>query len=508
MRPVMGIESEYGIAAVGDCDLDEMALSNAVVRAWRSHLLAAGLAAERWDYATETPLQDSRGFELARMRAHPSQLTDDETMANVVVPNGARFYVDHAHPEYSGPECVSARQAVLFDTAGDQIAHRAAVLAGDALGVPIRLWKNNTDGKGQSYGTHENYVTPRQVPFHRYVLQFTPHLVSRQIYTGNGRVGIGTVSERAGYQVSQRADFFEKEVGLETTLRRPIINTRDEPHADPSRFRRLHVITGDGNRSEFATWLKLGTAQVVLTAIGAGALDESLTLNDPVQAMHTISHDPTLAVRVPLADGRHLSALEIQYDLLERCVRFIEDAGRAPEAAGLTDADIAEYREIASAWEEVLDDLATDVMRCADRLDWVAKLTLLERYRQRDGLDWDDAKLALIDLQYAELDPKRSLYHALVAKGRIRRLTTDADVERAIAEPPHDTRAWLRGECVRRFGEQIVAASWDSIVFDVPGGRSYLRVPLDDPFMGSRAGMAELLADDPDSATFLARLGF
>lgn len=495
MRPVMGIENEYGIAAVGDCELDEMGLSNAVVRAWRSLLAAEGSAGNRWDYTTETPLQDSRGFQVERARAHPTQLTDDETMANVVLPNGARFYVDHAHPEYSGPECTSARDTVLHDAAGDLIARRAAEEAGRRMGVPIRLWKNNTDGKGASYGTHENYLTPRDVNFHRYVRLFTPHLVTRQVYTGNGRVGLGQESEHAGFQLSQRADFFEKEVGLETTLRRPVMNTRDEPHADARRFRRLHVITGDANRSEFATWLKLGTTQLVLRAIADGAIDDSIELADPVAGMHTVSHDLDLDVPLPLADGRRFTAVQIQRELWKACSRYAE----------FGDAT-AEDHDILDAWATVLQDLDTDPLHCADRLDWVAKYALLDRYRVRDGLAWDHPKLALIDVQYSELDPARSLHDALVRKGRMRRLTTDEDVEAAIGTPPHDTRAWFRGECVRRFGSQLVAVSWDSVMFDLPGERTYVRLPMDDPYRGSFDSVGSLFADDPDAATLVERL--
>lgn len=489
MRPVMGIESEYGIAAAGPCGLNEMELSNAVVRAWRAHLAEQGIGGRSWDYTTETPLQDSRGFQVERARAHPSQLTDDETMANVVLPNGGRFYVDHAHPEYSGPECATARDAVCHDTAGDQLAWRAAELAGQALGVPIRLWKNNTDGKGASYGTHENYLTPRSVNFHRYVRHFTAHLVTRQVYTGNGRVGIGTDSEIAGFQLSQRADFFEKEVGLETTLRRPIINTRDEAHADVRRFRRLHVITGDANRSEFATWLKLGTARVVLQAIAEGRMDEAPELAEPVRAMHEISHDPSLQTRVELTDGRRLTAIEIQEILLESCTAVEDGEG------------------IISAWARILSALDRDPLECAHELDWVAKLALLERYRSRDGLDWDHPKLALIDLQYSELDPNRSLYAALMAKGRMRRLTTEAEVTTAVEHPPTDTRAWFRGECVRRYGGQVVAASWDSVMFDLQGERTYVRIPMDDPHLGTQSAVGALLADDPDASTLVERLG-
>ena len=212
-------------------------------------------------------------------------------MANVILTNGARLYVDHAHPEYSSPEVTCALDAVRYDKAGEAVMAIAAQRATQSLGRSVRLYKNNTDGKGASYGTHENYLLQRSTPFDRIVTQFTAFLVSRQVITGAGRVGVGQSSQTPGFQISQRADFFEAEVGLETTLNRPIINTRDEPHADASRHRRLHVITGDANLSEISTYLKLGTASWVLRVIEAGELGADVRLDGPVAAMRTVSHD-------------------------------------------------------------------------------------------------------------------------------------------------------------------------------------------------------------------------
>ena len=291
---VMGIETEYGISALGgpvEDDLHPMQLSNHVVKAygWSTPGQPAG-----WDYETETPLRDIRGYEISRASAHPDQLTDtDLGMANVILTNGARLYVDHAHPEYSGPEVTSALDAVRYDQAGDAVMAIAGQRASQSLGRSVRLYKNNTDGKGASYGTHENYLLDRSTPFDRIVTQFTGFLVSRQVITGAGRVGIGQSSQQPGFQISQRADYFEAEVGLETTLNRPIINTRDEPHADPSRHRRLHIITGDANLSEISTYLKVGSAAWVLRVIEAGLLTSSVRLEAPVAAMRTVSHDPT-----------------------------------------------------------------------------------------------------------------------------------------------------------------------------------------------------------------------
>ena len=464
---VMGIETEYGISALGgpvEDDLHPMQLSNHVVKAygWSTPGQPAG-----WDYETETPLRDIRGYEISRASAHPDQLTDtDLGMANVILTNGARLYVDHAHPEYSGPEVTSALDAVRYDQAGDAVMAIAGQRASQSLGRSVRLYKNNTDGKGASYGTHENYLLDRSTPFDRIVSQFTGFLVSRQVITGAGRVGIGQSSQQPGYQISQRADYFEAEVGLETTLNRPIINTRDEPHADPSRHRRLHIITGDANLSETSTYLKVGSAAWVLRVIEAGLLTSSVRLEAPVAAMRTVSHDPSCRSVVGLADGRTATAVDLQELYLEasrNCYEHI--AGDLPESARI------EAKDIFGRWQDCLDALRRDPMELADQLDWVAKLSLMESYRSRDGLAWDAPKLALIDLQYCDVDPRRSLYAALVAKGKMRRLLNDDEVERARTQPPEDTRAYFRGRVTEKFGSAVVAASWDSVIFDVPGDR-------------------------------------
>ena len=329
---VMGIETEYGISALApgtpavtggfsnafiEEELHPMQLSNHVVKAYGA--LAAGQPAG-WDYETETPLRDIRGYEISRAAAHPDQLTDtDLGMANVILTNGARLYVDHAHPEYSSPEVTCALDAVRYDKAGEAVMALAAQRATQSLGRSVRLYKNNTDGKGASYGTHENYLLQRSTPFDRIVTQFTAFLVSRQVIIGAGRVGRGQSSQTSGFQISQRADFFEAEVGLETTLNRPIINTRDEPHADASKHRRLHVITGDANLSEISTYLKVGTASWVLRVIEAGELGSDVRLDGPVAAMRTVSHD--LLVRDPLylTEGPSMTALDLQEVYLDAC---------------------------------------------------------------------------------------------------------------------------------------------------------------------------------------------
>jgi Pup amidohydrolase len=404
----------------------------------------------------------------------------------VILTNGARLYVDHAHPEYSTPECTNPRDIVKWDKAGELVALDATRFAAGIPGAaPIVLYKNNTDNKGASYGAHENYLMRRSTPFPEIVRHITPFFVSRQVVTGAGRVGIGQDGQTAGFQLSQRADFFEVEVGLETTLKRPIVNTRDEPHADPEKYRRLHVIIGDANLAELSTYLKVGTTALVLAMIEDRAIGDDLAIDNPVTELHEVSHDPTLAHLIKLRDGRSMTALDVQERYLELARRYVRDRqGDTP------DDDTA---DVLDRWETVLTRLRADPMKCRRELDWVAKLALLESYRERDGLEWDDPKLHLIDLQYADLRPDKGLYSRLVARGSIDRLLSDSDISVAVTEPPADTRAYFRGRCLAKYPERIAAASWDSVIFDLPGRDSLQRIPTLEPTRGTRAHVGDLL---------------
>jgi proteasome accessory factor A len=359
-----------------------------------------------------------------------------------------------------------------------EAARRAARIPGNPA---IQLYKNNTDGKGASYGSHENYLMDRKTPFIEIIRGLVPFFVTRQVFAGAGRVGIGTEGRTQGFQLSQRADFFEVEVGLETTLKRPIINTRDEPHADADKYRRLHVIIGDANLAELSTYLKLGTTALVLAMIEARALPRDLALEEPVEALQAISHDPSLTQTVRLRDGRRMTALDVQWVYLEQAQKFVETDGEPDE----------QTTDVLHRWAEVLDDLGVDPMRCADRLDWPAKLRLLEGYRSRDGLGWGDSRLHLVDLQYSDVRPDKGLYNRLVARGSMQRLLTDDEVTRAMTAPPSDTRAFFRGECVRRYPAQVAAASWDSVVFDL-GRENLVRIPTMEPLRGTREHVGAL----------------
>ena len=481
----MGTEVEYGISVQGQPLANQMVASSQVVNAYASATVRARRA--RWDFEEESPLRDARGFDMSRQIADPTQLTDEDLgLANVILTNGARLYVDHAHPEFSTPECTNPLDIVRWDKAGEQVMLDASIRAGQVPGAPpILLYKNNTDNKGVSYGAHENYLMRRSTPFGDIVRHLTPFFVSRQVVTGAGRVGIGQDGREHGFQLSQRADFFEVEVGLETTLKRPIINTRDEPHADPEKYRRLHVIIGDANLAEISTYLKLGTTSLVLAMIEERFISTDFTVEGSVAALRAVSHDPTLQHLVTLTDGRKLTAVQLQLEYLDLARKFVEDRLGA-------DAD-AQTLDVMSRWESVLGRLERDPVLCAEELDWVAKLKLLQQYRDRDGLGWDDAKLHLIDLQYADIRPEKGLYHRLVKAGRITRLLDDPTVEAAMHDPPDDTRAYFRGRCLEKYADSVAAASWDSVIFDLPGRESLQRVPTVDPLRGSRAHVGALI---------------
>ena len=471
---ILGTEIEFGISVPGSPLISSIVTSTQVIRAYDEPDVSP-VANARWDYESESPMRDARGFDLSAAR--PTSLMDPSEfgITNRVLRNGARFYVDHAHPEYSSPEVTSPLDAVLWDKAGELIMHRAgqdsAAIEGNET---VRLYKNNVDGKGASYGAHENYLVLREVDFDVIAENIAPHFVSRQIFTGSGRVGIGQFGEQAGFQLSQRADYIEVFSGLETTLRRGIINTRDEPHADDEKWRRLHVIIGDANLAELATYLKIGTTSLVLNAIEGGVRFDDLQALDPPQAVQTISHDVSLQRKIHLADGRSMTALEQQREILRRVSDFC-DGNAVPEWAA----------DVLFEWAEILDRLDTDPMGCADCLDWPAKLALLDGLRKRDGLEWDDPKLAALDIQYSDIDPARGLYNRLASRGRIRRLVSDEQVEAAALTPPTDTRAWLRGQSISRLGEHVFAAGWDQLtIVDSDGEPRYVEMP--DPYGGNK----------------------
>jgi Pup amidohydrolase len=502
LRKIIGVETEFGIIVRGAAESNPIAASSVLINAY-VHELARETEGSRshprvgWDFEDEHPDIDARGF-----AAEGAMAPEVEThLVNAVLTNGARYYVDHAHPECSTPECADPRTVVVYDKAAELIIHRSMRAAVSLLpeGQEIIVHKNNSDGKGNSYGCHENYLMDRQVPFGRIVTHVMPHLISRQVYTGAGKVGtevVGMTSDDVPYQLTQRADFFEEEVGLETTLKRPIVNTRDEPHADAQRYRRLHVIVGDANLSEIATFLKVGTTALVLAMLEDDFLPRDLTPVAPVAALRRVSTDLTLREPIDLADGTRMTAVEMQWEYFDRAKKYAEEHGLECLGAPEIGADVLRL------WEHVLTGLETDPMTLAAQLDWVAKYRVVDGYRAKHDLRWDDARLRAMDLQYHDMRPDKSLARRV----GLQRMTTDAEIERAVTEPPTDTRAYFRGKCLQRWASQIVAANWDSMVFDI-GGDPLRRVPMMDPTRGTEAHVGRLMAESTTSAELLDRLG-
>ncbi|MBM7050561.1 MULTISPECIES: depupylase/deamidase Dop [unclassified Rothia (in: high G+C Gram-positive bacteria)] len=511
VQRVMGAETEFGVIAPTTPEANHTVLSATIVNTYNAMVFRTAQRAQ-WEYDSEQPLEDARGFAMQRELAHESQLTDeayvltsediaaealresgmyaerldwDKVTMNSILPNGARLYVDHAHPEYSSPEVTNPFDAVLWDAAGDFIAAEtvdALARSAQNTGVePIHLYKNNTDGKGQSYGSHENYLVDRGVDFEYLTLVLAPFFATRIIYTGAGRVGLGASGEQAGFQISSRADFFERLVGLETTIRRPLVNTRDEPHADREKYRRLHVITGDANLSHTSNLLKFGTVALVLDAIEQ-KVAPVFRLADPVAAMHAVSRDLSMKAPVKLSDGSSTTAVEIQKT-------FLAVARQAnPHPDEMT-------ARVLTLWQEVLDALEQNPLSLADTLDWVAKYNLMRAYVNK-GVSWDNPKMRAIDIQYSDVRPDKGLYFKLIALGKMKTLFTEEQIRQAAHQPPHDTRAYLRGKIVEIWQHEVVSASWDTIVTRNPLDIVTYRLTMDEPLSLTRAEIEPYLADE------------
>jgi proteasome accessory factor A len=509
---VFGIETEYGVLGPSN---NSVLLSSWVVAAYKA--TQDGRVAP-WDFRAEDPLNDARGFRLDRAAAHPSLLTDrpgavqsgqegqpgrasrvgqpfrDDAVrlgpGGALLVNGARLYVDHAHPEYATPETATAREAALWDRAGQMIMAAAAATLAET-GRPVRLYKNNTDGQGASYGTHENYLVPRRSQWDQLVAGLTPFLVTRQIFTGSGRVGLGQRSQRAGFQLSQRADFIEAETGLETTLNRPIVNTRDEPHADPSRWRRLHIIAGDATMMDSATYVRLGVTGLVLRALASNGdpteLITGTTLVSPVTAFQEVSRDLDLMNKLPLKNGGQARAVDLQ----RRYRDFV--ATRLKRWLGATDPNHArlEALDLLERWSNLLDNLENDPSEAAGQVEWLAKYRLLDSLRMRHQLDWSAAKLRAADIKWTAVDPATSLFSRVEATGAVERLFSDTEVAWAVDHPPESTRAYVKGETLRRFPQAVTAANWDSLTLAWAGGSA--TIGLSDPLAGRRSQASQLL---------------
>ena len=463
MKRVFGLETEYGITLSGAETVDVVAESIELVRHYTEHG-----ALMKWDYDLEDPHMDARGFRARELLQDTDEsayyeidkrrpLSFEEIKSDLVLSNGARFYNDHAHPEYSTPECTTLGQIVAQEKAGERILAECARRRNQKLpsGYEVRLYKNNTDFAGHSYGCHDNYLMRRDIAWDKIVAGILPFLVTRQIFAGAGKVGIEAESgqsEPGVYQISQRADFFSVVVSIDTMNRRPLINTRDEPHVDASRYRRFHVILGDSNMSEWATAMKIGTTALVLDLIERGEAPQ-LEIAQPVDASKSISRDQTYDWIIELKDGRKISAIDVQRIYLGAATRLWRDP---PDD---------EHAWILREWESVLNDLERDAMSTRDRVDWAAKKFLLETLREEEKLSWTDPWLQSIDLEYHDLDLDSGLYYELVRKGLVRRVTTEDEIRASIFNPPDTTRAFFRGRAVARFNDEISSIQWDEVVF-------------------------------------------
>jgi len=416
---------------------------------------------------------------------------------DVMLPNGARFYVDHAHPEFSTAESLNPATVVALERAGAEIVRRCAAHA-SSPDAPIRIYKNNSDHQGHSYGCHENYLMDARCyaalfgnRSHLIYLHMVPFFVSRIVFAGAGKTGAENGAQEVQFQISQRADYFESVVGLQTTYFRPIINTRDEPHADGSRFRRLHVIAGDANLCPYAAWLKIGVTQVILRLLEDGALHGNFVLENPIEAVIQISHDPSCSRAVRLEDGRTLTAIELQTEYLSAAKRYFESTPPSEVETA-----------VLGEWERTLDALRRDPDELTGKLDWVTKRGVLRTLGEACGWDLGSPQAAAADVLYHALDPAESLYCPLEPLGLIA-YPPDWDAtgpQRYLTDPPADSRAWLRGTCVARFSESVRDIDWSEIGF------KKARVRMPDPLAFCQGTAEPLFDQSPDYKTFLARV--
>jgi proteasome accessory factor PafA2 len=487
---VMGTEIEFGITVKNDPDFDPISSCVLLVNAYREDPANKIL----WDYDQENPLADARGFQVDGEKYTPNQ--QENIARNKTLINGARYYVDHAHPEYSCPEVTNPRDLVVHEKAGERVIEISRREANGLLpaGAQMLIYKNNSDRKGNSYGCHENYLIDRRTSFKQVVEYLMPFFVTRQLYTGAGKVGSENRGQPCDYQLSQRADFFETEVALDTMVKRPIINTRDEPHADRDKYRRLHVIVGDSNMSEYTIFLRNGVTAIVLSMIEDGAIDADLALRDPVRSIKEVSHDAGCRQLVQLDNGKKMSAVDIQRQFLELALRYTSSRSLDPIT-----------KDVLVKWEEVLEALARDPMELDTRVDWVIKKSLIEGFMERKGLDWRSPQVQMLDLQYHDTRPDKGLYYMLERQGRVDRLVTDEEITRAIHNPPEDTRAYFRGQCLKRYASQVFGVNWDSISFGIDE-EPIKRVMMAEPLKGTKAHVEDLLRESKNAAELVRNL--
>jgi len=459
---IFGIETELGITRDGAEDLDVVPESIDLVRE------AENGVRMRWDYSTEDPHVDARGFRVNELRQDYDEadyreqdsnrpLSFAEIKSDLALTNGGRFYNDHAHPEYCTPECRTPEELVHHDRAGELIAMQCAEQLSRKRGATVRLYKNNTDFLGHSYGCHENYLLPRSLAWNRLAGAMTPFLVTRQIFTGAGKFAHEAEDQflNPGFQISQRSDFFTVLQSVDTMQRRPIINTRDEPHADAETYRRFHVIIGDANMSPFATWLKVGSTALALEAICRKPRAELPELKDPIHALTAISNDLKLNMPLGLSGtwGK-ATAIEIQR-------QFIDLANDE------CDLSLPWKEEVLQAWATILDDLQSDPENCSDRLDWVAKKQLIEAFCEEEKVAMDDPWVQSLDLEFHRLDQEEGLFYGMEDSGTMRWIPDASKTRAAMNHPPLETRAAIRGLLLSSYPDQVTNAQWDFVTLEV-----------------------------------------
>jgi len=488
---VMGTEIEFGIMVKNDPDFDPISSCVLIVNAYREDPDGKIL----WDYDQENPLADARGFQVEGEKYTPNQ--QENIARNKTLINGARYYVDHAHPEYSSPEVTNARDLVIHEKAGERVIEISRREANQLLpeGAQMLIYKNNSDRKGNSYGCHENYLMDRRTSFKQVVEPLLPFFSTRQIWCGAGKVGSENRNHPCNYQLSQRADFFETEVALDTMVKRPIVNTRDEPHADREKYRRLHVIVGDSNMSEYTIYLRNGVTALVLSMIEDGAITKNLSLRDPVKAIREVSHDLSLGHELTMDDGTSKTALQVQHEFYDMMLAYTSSRSLDPV-----------QKDVIQKWGEVLEALGDDPMSLDSRIDWVIKKRLIEGYMDRKSLGWEDSQVQMLDLQYHDSRPDKGLYYLLERQGKVERIVTDEEIQHAVYNAPRDTRAFFRGECLKRYPGEVFGVNWDSISFGLED-ESVKRIMMAEPLKGSSEIVGELLDRSDTAAALLDNMG-
>lgn len=497
-----GTEMEIGITRERPEGLDVVAESIALVRS----ATAPGVRM-RWDYSCEDPHCDARGFRVkellqdtdeANYFAQDAQrtLTFNEIKSDLVLRNGARFYNDHAHPEYCTPECSTLLEILQQDYAGDALLMECAKAMSQNSENPVLLYKNNTDFRGHSYGCHENYLMPRTITWENLSQAVVAFFVTRQIYCGAGKYGWEEEDRflRSGFQVSQRSDFFSELQSVDTMQRRPLVNTRDEPHANNERFRRFHVIIGDSNLSLYATYLKIGTTCLMLQSLLNGAPPERIPkLADPLSTLKSVSRDSSWQWLCRTAHGPKMTAVDIQRIYLELVREFCPNLQ-------------PEWKQVVEAWEKVLNDLEKDPLLTADRLDWAAKYKLIEKFREDEKLDDSDPWLRSLDLAYHLLDRQRGLFYGLLDQGTFKMPYSYALLTGHSLCPPASTRAAVRGRCIEKFGGAVQATQWDYILLH--GARKKIELDLRNLFDPEMIRQSLKVISSAKSVEDLAQLKF